>query len=124
MALKRIVMRLARNPEAGAAFGDADRGYALVAPLTHEGLIDEAAWAEHKQECEVRAFAPGQPARGGRLARRGNNWFFDYDCTDTSDDEPIFKLDRHKFKVGEYVTVKDDDDTPLVYRIDRVEPVG
>lgn len=44
-----------------------------------------------------------------------------------SDDDPIVpnagELDRHKFVVGEYITVKDVDDEPLVYRVDRVEPL-
>jgi len=123
MTLNRIIMHLARNPEAGIVSGDPERGYALIAPLTQEGALDEDAWQAHKLECEVRAFAPGQAVRVGRLARRGNNWFFDYDRTATEDDEPIFKLDRHIFVSGEYVTVKDTDDEPLVYRVDRVEPV-
>ncbi|MDX2275098.1 MAG: hypothetical protein NW206_06570 [Hyphomonadaceae bacterium] len=123
MALQRIVMHLARNPEAGIISGDSERGYALVVPLTADGLIDEAAWRDHKDACVVRAFAPGEALREGRLTRRGHNWFFDYERGETADDEPIFKLDRHTFKVGEYVTVKDDEDRPLVYRVDRIDPV-
>jgi hypothetical protein len=38
------------------------------------------------------------------------------DRASTADHEPIFKLDRHRFSVGEYVTIKDKDDEPLVYR--------
>ena len=71
----------------------------------------------------MRAFAPDRPAREGRLGRRGHNWFFDYDRSETEDDEPVFKLEQHKFVVGEYVTIRDEDDTPLVYRVDSVEPL-
>jgi hypothetical protein len=124
MTLSRIVMHLARNPHAGVITGDRERGYALIAPLTSDGLIDEELWRDYRDRCEVRAFAPGEDLREGRLARRGNNWFFDYDRTSTADDEPIFKLDRHKFTVGEYVTIKDEDDQPLVYRVDSVTPVS
>jgi hypothetical protein len=121
MALSRIVMHLARNPSAGVIGGDLEHGYALVAPLTHEGLLDEAEWSQHKDECTVRAFAPGEPTREGRLSRRGHNWFFDYDRAVTTDDEPVFKLGHHKFVVGEYVTITNDADEALVYRIGTVE---
>jgi hypothetical protein len=122
--LNRIVMHLARNPDAGVIAGERERGYALVAPLTSEGLIDEELWRDCRERCEVRAFAPDEDVREGRLTRRGNNWFFDYDRASTSDDEPIFKLDRHKFIVGEYVTIKDVENGPLVYRVDSVTPVN
>src|SRR5690606_18163495 len=95
MELQTIVMRLARNP--GFPEGDRDRGYTMIAPLTRDGGIDEAAWRDNKAECTVRAFAPGEPAREGRLGRRGHNWFFDYERGETADDEPVFKLEQHKF---------------------------
>lgn len=118
--LSQIVLHLARNPDAGVAEGDATHGYVLVAPLTREGLLDDHAWHDHKADCTVRAFAAGI-VRDGRLARRGHNWFFDYERTETSDDEPVFKLERHAFAMGEYVTVTDQSDMPLVYRVDSVK---
>ena len=121
MSLQRIVMRLARNPEAGIVDGDDSRGYTLVAPLTDAGLLDEDGWRACKEECSVRAFSSDGGVRLGRLARRGHNWFFDYDRSQTADDEAVFKLDSHKFAQGEYITIKDADDEPLVYRVTEVE---
>ncbi|MBL8550944.1 MAG: hypothetical protein JNJ73_13240 [Hyphomonadaceae bacterium] len=121
MSLSRIVLRLARNPDAGIAEGDDSHGYTLVAPLSDTGLLDEDAWRAHKDECSVRAFSSDGSVRLGRLARRGNNWFFDYDRAASEDDEPIFKLDSHKFISGEYITVKDTADEPLVYRVSEVQ---
>lgn len=123
MALNRIVMSLARNPDAGLAGGDAEHGYTLVAPLTVDGFLDDAAWREAPESCQVRAFERGQDTREGRLARRGANWYFDYDRGTSEDDEPVFKLARHKFVVGEYVTVTDDEGEPLVYRVSEVEAI-
>lgn len=123
MTLNRIVMHLARNPEAGFADGDRGHGYTLVAPLTPGGEIDEEAWRTQKAHCTVLAFAPGEPLREGLLARRGHNWFFDYDRRDSDDDEPLFKLEQHKFEIGEYVTIKDHNDRSLVYRIDSKTPL-
>ena len=63
MSLSRIVMRLARNPGTEFAGGDDHRGYALTAPLTADGLIDESAYSAAKAECMVRRFAPDEDGR-------------------------------------------------------------
>jgi hypothetical protein len=122
MALSRIVMRLARNPGTEFAGGDDHRGYSLVAPLTEDGKLDEAAYGEARDQCAVRRFAPDEDPVDGRLARRGQRWFFDYDEDDIADDEPVYRLGEHRFAVGEYVTVTDEDGRPLTYKIVEVQP--
>jgi hypothetical protein len=122
MALSRIVMRLARNPGTEFAGGDDRRGYALTAPLTADGLLDEIAYAKVRDACAVRRFAPDEPPADGRLARKGQRWFFDYDEADTADDEPVYRLGQHRFAVGEYVTVTDEDGRPLTYKVVEVQP--
>ncbi|MFT4936666.1 MAG: hypothetical protein ACI9LT_003385 [Pseudoalteromonas distincta] len=120
MALSRIVMRLARNPGTEFSGGDDHRGYALTAPLTGDGYLDEAAYAETKAQCVVRRFAPDEDPADGRLAKRGKHWFFDYDAGDTDDDEPVHRLGEHRFALGEYVTVTDEDGRPLTYKVMEV----
>lgn len=124
MTLSRIVMRLARNPGTEFAGGDDHRGYALTAPLTPEGLIDEAAYGKAKAKCVVRRFAPDEDAIDGVLARKGARWFFDYDEDDAADDEPVHRLGQHKFAVGEYVTISDEDGRPLTYKVVEVQPAA
>lgn len=124
MTLSRIVMRLARNPGTEFAGGDDHRGYALTAPLTADGHLDEATYAKAKAECVVRRFTPDEDPVEGRLTRRGQNWFFDYDANDSADDEPVHKLGQHRFAVGEYVTVNDEDGRPLTYKVVEVQPAG
>lgn len=124
MTLSRIVMRLARNPGTEFAGGDDHRGYALTAPLTADGHLDEAAYSKARAECVVRRFAPDEDAVEGRLTRRGQTWFFDYDASDSADDEPVHKLGQHRFAVGEYVTVNDEDGRPLTYKVVEVQPAG
>ncbi|HMO42750.1 MAG TPA: hypothetical protein PKB04_05400 [Phenylobacterium sp.] len=123
MSLSRIVMRLARNPGTEFAGGDDHRGYTLTAPLTADGYLDEAAYAQQKADCTVRRFAPDEDAAEGRLARKGSVWFFDYDEGDTADDEPFYRLGDHRFAIGEYVTVTDDDGRPLTYKVMEVQAV-
>lgn len=123
MTLSRIVMRLARNPGTEFAGGDDHRGYALTAPLNSDGMLDEAAYSKAKGDCTVRRFAPDEDAVDGRLARKGSRWFFDYDGDDDMDDEPVHRLGEHRFAVGEYVTVTDEDGRPLTYKVVEVQPL-
>jgi hypothetical protein len=122
MTLSRIVMRLARNPGTEYSGGDDHRGYALTAPLTADGMIDEAAYGKAKTQCVVRRFAPDEDAVDGRLARKGERWFFDYDDGDGADEEPVHRLGEHRFSLGEYVSVSDEDGRLLTYKVTEVTP--
>lgn len=123
MTLSRIVMRLARNPGTEFAEGDDHRGYTVVAPLLEDGKLDVDAFQNARADCSVRRFAPDEEAVNGRLARRGQNWFFDYDDADDADDEPVHRLGDHRFTVGEYVSVADEDGRMLAYRVTEVTPL-
>jgi len=124
MSLSRIVMRLARNPGTEFAGGDDHRGYTLTAPLTADGHLDDAAYTKHRAECTVRRFTPAEDPTLGRLARRGKVWFFDYDASGSAHDEPVHRLGEHRFAVGEYVSVADEQGRPLTYKIVEVQPAG
>lgn len=121
MGLFRIVMRLARNPGTEFADGDDHRGYALVAPLTAEGKLDDAAFRAHKAAFTVRHFAQDEDPQEGKLARRGERWFFDYG-DDAEADEPLYRIGEHRFAVGEYVSVTDEDGRLLTYKVTEVAP--
>jgi hypothetical protein len=116
-------MRMARNPGTEFAGGDDHRGYSLVAPLTADARLDAAAYAKIREACVVRRFAPDEDPADGHLTRRGARWFFDYDDTDELDDEPVYRLGDHRFAVGEYVTITDEDGRPLTYKVVDVAPV-
>jgi len=123
MTLSRIVMRLARNPGTEFADGDDHRGYTLTAPLDAEGHIDAEAYGKQKADCTVRRFAPDEEAVMGRLARRRNAWYFDYDDTTDTDDEAVHRLGEHRFAVGEYVSIADEDGRLLAYKVTDVVEV-
>ena len=124
MALSRIVMRLARNPGTEFADGDDHRGYMLMAPLTEDGHLDEAAYGQNGKSCTVRRFAPDEDPQEGLLKRRGSGrWYFDYDADDDADDEDLHRLGEHRFTVGEYVSVSDEDGRLLTYKVTDVAEV-
>ena len=121
--LSRIVMRLARNPGTEFADGDDHRGYTLTAPLTPDGHLDEAAFKGKRDQCTVRRFAPDEDAQEGRLSRKGDRWFFDYDDAVEADNEPLYRLGDHRFAVGEYVSVTDDEGRLLTYKVTDLQAV-
>jgi hypothetical protein len=121
MGLSRIIMRLARNPGTEFADGDDHRGYALVAPLADDGKLDVAAFRAHKADFKVRHFAPDEDPQEGRLGHRGGRWFFDYG-DDADADEPLYRIGEHRFAVGEYVSVTDEDGRLLTYKVTEVTP--
>jgi hypothetical protein len=123
MTLSRVVMRLARNPGTEFADGDDHRGYSLVAPLLADGKLDVDAFQAHRADCSVRRFSPDEDAVSGLLKRRGQTWFFDYDAAQDADDEPVHRLGEHLFKVGEYVSVADEDGRLLAYKVTEVSPL-
>lgn len=121
--LRRVVMRLARNPGTEFADGDDHRGYALTAPLTPDGKLDEAAFRSLRDRCTVRRFTPDEDAQEGRLTRRGDRWIFDYNDAADTDAEPLYRLGDHRFAVGEYVSVTDDEGRLLAYKVTEVQVV-
>jgi hypothetical protein len=70
----------AARPQPGTEFagGDDHRGYALTAPLTATAP-GRGGLRKARDACTVRRFAPDEDPADGRLARKGQRWFFDYD---------------------------------------------
>lgn len=116
MALKRIRIELARDhqfPE-----GSRERGYDFIAPLDDNGHLIAEEWKKNRDRCRVRRFWPGEKDEIGRLVhRRGGSWAFDYDPTETSDDEAGFKLDKHRLVPGEYVSFAEHDGKSRTFRV-------
>ena len=122
MALSRIIMRLARNPGTEFIYGDPGRGYSLIAPLTTVGQLDLAAYETDPCACRVHRFAPETEGENGYLKRQNDVWYFDYLNDETSDDEPLYRLGEHSFRIGDYVTVSDEIGRNLTYRVSEVSP--
>ena len=117
--LHKIRLELARCsdfPEGSAA-----HGYEFVAPLAKDGRFDAREWKTVHDQCTVRRFWDGEPEQRGMLIHRRNDWAFSYVPDQDSDDEPIFKLDRHVMKLGEYVSITEHDGAQRTFRVAAVE---
>ena len=122
MSLSRIVMRLARNPGTEFADGDDHRGYTLTAPLTADGKLDEGGLKSVKGGATVRNFVPDEDAREGKLGRRGERWFFDFG-DEAEGEEPLYRIGEHRFAVGEYISITDEEGRLLTYKVTEVTSV-
>jgi len=114
-SLSSIRLELARI--AVSPGGDPECGYELVAPLDDAGHLDAAAWRAHRARCAVRRFWRGEAEEQGELLHtRGGRWVFS-DRPGTEDGEPIFRMDRHSFSPGEYVSITEHDGVTRPFRV-------
>ena len=70
----------------------------------------------------MRRFAPDEDPSDGKLVHQGQRWYFDYDNADDLGEEPVFRLGQHRFAVGEYVSITDEDGRLLTYKVTDVAP--
>ena len=107
--LKKIRLELARDHDYPQ--GSRGYGYEFVAPLNGEGRIDAGEWHKQRDHCRVKRFRPGEADDVGHLVRKpGGSWAFHYDIeSDEEDDEAGYRFGDHAFKVGEYVSVKEEE---------------
>ena len=122
MSLMRVRLELARSPDFPE--GSSAHGYEFVAPLNKDGHIDASAWKTLKDKCRVTRFWGDSPEETGSLRHVGRGWRFDYDKSDSSDDEPFFKLDKHALSPGEYVSITEHDGVQRPFRVLMVTPAN
>jgi hypothetical protein len=122
MTLYSIRLELARTKE--FPDGSSGHGYEFVAPLGKDGHLDAVAWRDAKARCTVRRFQTGAADEHGTLVHAGKGWHFDYLKHARDDDEPLFKLDRHLIKEGEYLSVTEHDGIIRPFRIVSVRALA
>ncbi|PLW75155.1 hypothetical protein [Cohaesibacter celericrescens] len=120
--MKKVRLNLARTHD--HPYGSAQHGYEFVAPLDEEGHIDAEVWRARRSECRVRRFWQGENAEHGHLIHRpGGSWAFTYDIDGEDDVEAGYRFGVHAFKIGEYVSIKDEDGDLFTFQVVTIEPV-
>ena len=118
MAWSVIKLVLARTDE--FPNGSTAHGYDIVAPLSEDGHLDEAAWRADKAKSRVHRFWEGEEDEVGTLIHtRHRTWAFSYEPGE-DDDEPIFKLEQHVFREGEYLPITDHEGDALPFIVANV----
>jgi hypothetical protein len=119
--LMRIRLELGRTE--GFPEGSAQHGYELIAPLTRDGHVDAETWRKVKEHCGVRRFWGHESDEHGMLRHVGHGWRFDY-ASMQEGDEPFFKLDKHAFVPGNYVSIREHDGITRPFRVVFVVPIS
>jgi hypothetical protein len=119
--LRKIRLELAREP--GHPSGDNRIGYIIVAPLDANDKIDVEGWKQSRASCRVTRFRVNEEDSHGHLIRRpGGSWALHYDIDGNQDDEAGYHFGDERFMLGEYISIREDDDTHT-YCVASVEPV-
>ncbi len=124
--LHHITLHLARSKEHPE--GSARHGYEITAPLNEEGMLDPAEWRSKRAQCRVRRFWGDEIDRHGVLAHRaggsgGATWTIDYDPERAVDDEAGYRLNKHRFVEGEYVSIQDEDEKLHTFQVVAVRQI-
>ncbi len=115
MSWYKVRLELARTPQYPQ--GSSSHGYELIVPLDADGHLDEHIWRSDKKQAVVRRFWPDQEGQQGNLIHtRHRTWAFSYEPGE-DDDTPIFHLENHLFRHGEYISVKEQDGETMPYRV-------
>ncbi|HTR15197.1 MAG TPA: hypothetical protein VMI72_18590 [Roseiarcus sp.] len=122
-ALRKVVLYAARSKEFPQ--GSIRHGYDFIAPLTDDGQIDLEAWKQHRNECFAHRFWADEPTLSGLLVHRaggrgGSTWAFEWSSGDAEQEEEGYRFGDHAFKVGEYVSVREEDGHMLTFRVASV----
>ncbi|MCC7272560.1 MAG: hypothetical protein IT561_07825 [Alphaproteobacteria bacterium] len=119
--LRRIRLELARTKDFPE--GSTHHGYEFVAPLTADHHLDAELWKKNRQVCTVHRFWPGEGDATGQLVRtRAGHWAFSYEAG-AEDDEPIHRLEDHRFVEGEYVGIREHDGQTRPFKVTSIRPV-
>jgi hypothetical protein len=119
-SLNRIRLELARTPDFPT--GSSWHGYEFIAPLTADGHVDANVWNQLKEVCQVTRFWDDDPEEHGQFVHTGRGWSFKYPKDSQIERESFFKLDRHRFTPGGYVTITEPNGKQLPFRIVAMTP--
>jgi len=101
--------------------GSAAHSYLLRLPLDEHGIVDRHAVGAAPERCTVLRSWPDEPDVHGYLRHGSKGWVFSY-APGEADDEPIFHLETHPLRLGEYVTITETDGTHLCFRVSLSQP--
>ncbi len=118
MNMKRVRLELARDSD--HPNGSRAHGYDFIAPIDDDGHIVAEDWKVIRDRCRVKRFWAGEPDAVGHIVRKpGGSWAFHYDIHGLADgeDESGYRFDQHKFKLGEYVSIKEHDGVLRTFKV-------
>ena len=125
MALKRVRLELGRTKD--FPMGSRSRGYEFTAPLS---TMKTASIPPNGRSTAISAGSAASGRAGldqvGHLVHRpGGAWAFHYDIHgDDNADEAGYRFSTERFRSGEYVSIREQDDEMRTFRVITVQDVA
>ena len=119
MTWKRVRIELARSHEFPE--GSNRHGYEMVLPLAADGHVDEKALAAAPQVATVHRFWEGEGDAVGQIVHERGRWLISFE-PGGPEDEPLHRFGEHKFREGEYVSVREGAGAEYAFTVVSVRP--
>jgi hypothetical protein len=103
MTWMRIRLEVARSHDFPT--GSTRHGYELVLPLMADGRIDEKTLKAAPELATVHRFWEGEGDAVGQVRHQRQGWLITYE-PGGPEDEPLHRFPEHRFRQGEYVSVR------------------
>lgn len=115
----RIRLEVARSRDFPT--GSARHGYELILPLLADGRIDEKTLKATPEPATVHRFWEGDGDAVGQVKHQRGRWLIAYE-PGGPDDEPLHRFAEHKFRMGEYVSVREGAHAEHAFKVVSVRP--
>lgn len=99
--------------------GSPDRGYELTLPLTKDGHLNAEEWLQHRDQMRFRRFWDGNDDTG-YVKHDHHRWRLAFE-NQADEDEVIFRGEGHRFALGEYISVTEQDGAIRTFRVVRID---
>jgi len=119
MTWTRIRLEVARSHDFPT--GSTRHGYEMVLPLLADGRIDEKALKATPEPATVHRFWEGEGDAVGQVKHQRGRWIIVYD-PGGPEDEPLHRFAEHRFRVGEYVSVREGAHAEHAFKVVDVRP--
>ena len=101
--------------------GDTAQAIELLACLTRDGSLDDAARGVPAEYWRVRRLQQGQEVWTGHLFHTDRGWQL---RRDGGEDEPLLAVATHRLRPGEHLVLHQPDGQELVFRVVNVAPAA
>jgi hypothetical protein len=112
--LSHVRLEAARGPDFPE--GSAAHGYELWLPLTADGRPAGGEYADEHGRCRFVRFRAGEPIRQGAILRHAAGWVLSLEPGE-DDDTVLVGADHHRFRPGEYVSLKEPDGRLATFKV-------
>jgi hypothetical protein len=119
MTWTRIRVELARGRDFPS--GSTRHGYEMVLPLLDDSRIDEKTLKATPEPATVHRFWEGEGDATGQIRHQHGRWLITYE-PGGPEDEPLHRFGEHKFRLGEYVSVREGAHAEHAFKVVAVRP--